>query len=100
RAAAVPRERDDELMANPPVGVHHLGRLGGYRQGGRMRMVLVGLVVVFVGLGVAFVAWFVRNRPAEHARQFELPAGSDLEARPRVMAWSGGKARLGLDRTP
>ena len=95
-----PRERDDELMADPPIGVHHLGRLEGYRQGSRMRMVLTGLVVVFVVVGVAFVAWFVRNRPAEHARQFELPAGSDLEARPRVMAWSGGKARLGLDRKP
>lgn len=95
-----PRERDDELMADPPVGVHHLGRLGGYRQGGRMRLILAGLVVVFVIIGVGLFAWFVRTRPAEHARQFELPPGSDLESRPRTMAWSGGKARLGLDRKP
>lgn len=95
-----PRERDDELMHDPPVGAHHLGRLGGYRQGGRMRMVFIGLVVVLVAGGIAFMAWFVRNRPPAHAQQFELPAGSDLDARPRVMAWSGGKARLGLDRKP
>ncbi len=95
-----PRERDDELMADPPVGVHHLGRLEGYRQGGRMRMLLAGLVVLFVAGGVALVVWFVRTRPPVHAQQFELPAGSDLDARPRVMAWSGGKARLGLDRNP
>lgn len=94
------RERDDELMADPPVGVHHLGRLEGYRQGGRMRLLLTAMVAVFVAVGVALFAWFVRTRPAEHARQFELPAGSDLEARPRTMIWSGGKARLGLDRSP
>jgi hypothetical protein len=95
-----PRERDDELMADPPVGVHHLGRLEGYRQGGRMRMLLALMAVVFAAGGVALVVWFVRTRPPVHAQQFELPAGSDLDARPRVMAWSGGKARLGLDRNP
>lgn len=95
-----PRERDDELMADPPVGVHHLGRLEGYRQGGRMRMLLALMAVVFAAGGVALVVWFVRTRPPVHAQQFELPAGSDLDARPRVMAWSGGKARLGLDRKP
>lgn len=94
------RERDDELMANPPVGVHHRGRLEGYRQGGRMRVVLSLLVVGFVAGGVALAVWFVRTRPPQHAKQFELPPGSDLEARPRTMTWTGGKARLGLDRTP
>ena len=95
-----PRERDDELMDNPPVGDYHRGRLEGYRQGGRMRMVLVLLVIGFVAGGVALMVWYVRTRPPEHAQQFELPPGSDLDARPRTMTWTGGKARLGLDRKP
>ncbi len=94
------RERDDELMANPPVGTYHRGRLEGYRQGGRMRLILGALVVLFVAGGVALTVWWVRNRPAPHAAAFELPPGSDLDGRPRTMAWTGGKARLGLDRKP
>ncbi len=95
-----PRERDDELMDNPPVGDYHRGRLEGYRQGGRMRIILFLLVIGFIAGGVALMVWYVRNRPPEHAQQFELPPGSDLDARPRTMTWTGGKARLGLDRKP
>lgn len=97
RTLPPPRERDDELMSDPPVGDHHRGRLGGYQKGGRMRVVLAALVVAVIAGGVALMVWYVRNRPPEHARQFELPAGSDLD-RPRTMTWTGGKARLGLDR--
>jgi len=95
-----PRERDDELMDNPPVGDYHLGRLGGHEQGKRMRRIFTLLAIGLVAGGVALMVWYVRNRPPEHASQYELPAGTDLESRPRVMAWSGGKARLGLDRKP
>jgi hypothetical protein len=92
--------RDDELMDNPPVGTYNRGRFEGYRQGSRMRLLLAALVVVFIAGGVALVAWYVRTRPPEHAKQFELPPGSDIEGRTRTMTWSGGAARLGLDRTP
>ena len=95
-----PRERDDELMDNPPVGDYHRGRLGGERHGSRMRLIFGLLVVGFIAGGVALMVWYQRNRPPEHAEQFKLPAGSELEGRPRVMRWTGGKARLGLDRTP
>jgi hypothetical protein len=95
-----PRERDDELMDNPPVGDYHRGRLGGHEQGRRMRMIFGILAVALVAGGVALMVWYVRNKPPEHTSQFELPPGSDLEGRPRVMTWTGGKARLGLDRKP
>ena len=98
RTSPPPRsDRDDELMADPPVGEHHRGRLGGYQKGGRLRLILAALVVAAIAGGVALMVWYVRNRPPEHAQQFELPAGSDLD-RPRTMTWTGGKARLGLDR--
>ncbi len=95
-----PRERDDELMDNPPVGDYHRGRLGGHVQGGRMRLVFGILIVAFIAAGVAMMIWYVRNRPPEHSSQYQLPAGSQLDGRPRTMSWSGGKARLGLDRAP
>ena len=95
-----PRERDDELMDNPPVGDHHRGRLGGHQKGRRMRLIFGVVLVALIAGGVAVMVWYVRNKPPEHSSQFELPAGSDLEGRPRVMTWTGGKARLGLDRKP
>jgi len=58
------------------------------------------VLVVFVISGVLVVSWWARNRPPAHPQQFQLPAGTDLDSRPRTMAWSGGKARLGLDRQP
>ncbi|HEY0136047.1 MAG TPA: hypothetical protein VGB85_18300 [Nannocystis sp.] len=95
-----PRERDDELMDNPPVGDYHRGRLGGHQSGRRMRIIFGILAVALVAGGVGLMVWYVRNRPPQHSSQFELPPGSDLEGRPRVMTWTGGKARLGLDRKP
>lgn len=95
-----PRARDDELMDNPPVGDYHRGRLGGYRQGSRMRLVFAALIIAFIAGGVALMVWYTRTRPPAHAEQYQLPAGSELEGRPRSMSWTGGKARLGLDRAP
>ena len=95
-----PRERDDELMDIVPPSDYHRGRLGGYAAGAPMRRLFYALVIVFVIGGVVLVSWWVRNRPNLHPQQFQLPAGTDLDARPRTMAWSGGKARLGLDRQP
>jgi hypothetical protein len=94
------RERDDELLADPPVGEHHRGRLAGYQAGARMRLVLLGLVVVFIAGGVGLVAWWVRTREPPHAQQYQLPPGTDLSTRPRTLVWSAGEARLGLDRSP
>lgn len=95
-----PRERDDELLTDLPPAHYNRGRLGGHAEGAPMRRVFFGLIVLFVIGGVLLVTWFVRNRPSEHPRQYQLPAGSDLDGRPRTMAWSAGKARLGLDRQP
>jgi len=56
--------------------------------------------VVFVAGGVALLVWYTRTREPVHAQQFQLPEGSELSSRPRTMVWSGGQARLGLDRAP
>ncbi|MBA3546752.1 MAG: hypothetical protein H0T76_09745 [Nannocystis sp.] len=95
-----PRERDDELMAHVPPSDYHRGRLGGYAAGAPMRRLFFALLIAFVIGGVVLVSWWARNRPNNHPQQFQLPAGTDLDSRPRTMAWSGGKARLGLDRQP
>lgn len=94
------RERDDELMDHPPAADYHRGRLAGYSAGAGARKIMLALTVVLVVAGALVVAWWVRNRPPEHPQQYQLPEGSDLEGRPRVMVWTGGKARLGLDRQP
>lgn len=99
-SAIPPRERDDELLTDLPPAHYNRGRLGGYAAGSRMRLVFGALIVVLVIAGVLVVSWWARTRPPAHPQQFQLPAGTDLAARPRVMAWSGGKARLGLDRQP
>jgi hypothetical protein len=93
------RERDDELLPDPPKGEFG-GRLAGYAAGTPMRRLLFALVVVFVAGGVALLVWFTRTREPEHPQQFQLPPGSELSERPRTMVWSSGSARLGLDREP
>jgi hypothetical protein len=98
-AAPPPRERDDELMPDPPK-LEHGGRLAGYAAGSGMRRLLFALVVIFVAGGIGLVVWFTRNREPVHPDQFQLPPGSELSERPRTMVWSGGAARLGLDREP
>ncbi len=93
------RERDDELLPDPPK-LEHAGRLAGYAAGSRMRRLIGALVVVFVAGGVALLVWFTRTREPAHVQQFQLPEGSEMSSRPRTMVWSGGPARLGLDRAP
>lgn len=93
------RERDDELLPDPPK-LEHGGRLAGYAAGSGMRKLLFALVVIFVAGGVGLVVWFTRNREPVHPEQFQLPPGSELSERPRTMVWTGGAARLGLDREP
>ena len=80
------RERDDELLTDLPPAHYHRGRLGGYAEGAPVRRLFYALVLVFVIGGVLLVSWWVRNRPPMHPQQFQLPAGTDLDARPRTMA--------------
>lgn len=92
--------RDDELLAELPPADYHRGRLAGYDAGRRARIVLLAcLGVLLVG---TTVAWYVyaTAEPAPRSRQFQLPPGTDLSERPRVLTWSEGKARLGLSREP
>ncbi|WP_434421049.1 hypothetical protein [Nannocystis pusilla] len=94
-------DRDDELMRNPPPGEHHLGRLAGYAAARRIRRVLIACLAVLVaGTVFAWYRWARRGDDPTTLRQFELPAGTDTSERPRVLAWSQGKARLGLTREP
>lgn len=94
-----PGARDDELLADPPQGEHHRGRFAGYGAGRGARLALLAcLGVLLVATTVAWYLWAARPKPA--ARQFQLPPGTDLSTRPRVLTWSEGKARLGLSREP
>lgn len=94
--------RDDELLAVLPPADYHRGRLAGYDAGRRARLaLLVGLAVLLVATTVAWYFYATAEpKPAPARRQFQLPAGTDLDARPRVLTWSEGKARLGLSREP
>lgn len=99
--SAPARSRDDELLADPPQGEHHRGRLAGYEAGrGARRLLFVGLMIGFVGTFAAWLWYATREPPQSRTRQFQLPAGTDLAARPRVFTWSEGKAQLGLSREP
>lgn len=98
-----PREtaRDDELLADPPVGEHHRGRFAGYGAGRRARLALIaGIGVMLVVTSVLWYRWARSEREVGAARQFQLPPGTDISERPRVFQWSEGKARLGLSREP
>jgi hypothetical protein len=91
--------RDDELLADPPRGEHHRGRLGGYGAGRAARLALLASLSIL--LVATTVVWYLWARPAPpRGRQFQLPPGTDIAARPRVLTWSQGKARLGLGREP
>lgn len=93
--------RDDELLADPPQGEHHLGRLAGYRAGKRVRTVmLVGFATIFVAVTLVWWKWARSGVRDDEVRPFQLPAGTDISDRPRVLTWSEGKARLGLSREP
>lgn len=93
--------RDDELLADPPQGEYHRGRFAGYGAGRRARralLICIGLLLIVTT--VVWYQWATRERPRATVRQFQLPAGTDLDDRPRVLTWSEGKARLGLSREP
>lgn len=96
------RDRDDELLADPPIGEHHRGRFAGYGAGRGARLaLLVGIGVLFVATSVVWYFWARGGRESGVVvRQFQLPEGTDLSERPRVFIWSEGKARLGLSREP
>jgi hypothetical protein len=95
-------DRDDELLAGLPRGEHHRGRLAGYSAGNRIRFIFLAcLAVLFTGTIFAWYHWARRGeRPQTAVRQFQLPPGTDVAERPRVLTWSEGKARLGLSREP
>lgn len=93
-----PPDRLDELLSDPPRGDHHLGRFAGYEAARKVRRRMVA-VLVAAGV-VSLVAYWRYTAWLEHSRNhpYELPDGADLADRPREMTWSGGRARLGLER--
>jgi hypothetical protein len=101
---AAPRStRDDELLAVLPPSDYNRGRLAGYDAGRRARVaLLVSLGVLLLATTVGWYFYATREpAPAPAAsRQYQLPPGTDISARPRVLTWSQGKARLGLSREP
>ncbi len=101
-ADAIPeRERDNELLVEPPFGEHHLGRLGGYRSGVRQRRRLsIAIAVALLGSMIAGFYYIRYLEQFKHYEVFELPPDAELKGRPRVMTWSDGKARFGLHRAP
>jgi hypothetical protein len=104
-ATPLDADRLDELLDAPPRGDHHLGRFAGYRAASpiRRRIALaLGLCVVIMGVAywqvaAQFEAKYERQR-WERLHPYELPAGTDVSARPRELTWTTGKARLGLRR--
>ncbi len=92
-----PRERDNELLADPP-DLEFRSRLDNARPHRRRRNMLYTLLAVMVFAGIVGVGWKVREDSRGKVHQFLLPAGTDLTTRPRTMEWTGGKARLGLNR--
>ena len=94
--------RDDELLADPPLGDHHLGRLAGYQAGERARRrrvlaLAAGVVVVVIG-GVLYLRHAYLHRPPVYT--VPLPPGTDIAARPRTLTWTGGRGHFALTREP
>ncbi|MEE9383669.1 MAG: hypothetical protein V3V08_09675 [Nannocystaceae bacterium] len=94
------RPRDDELLHDPPLGEHHLGRFAGYRAARTARRNI--LVAFALSCVVAVVAYGRYTAYLTHKRihPWELPPQSALADRPRVLYWSEGSARLGISRDP
>lgn len=100
-----PRDRSDELLAEPPRGDHHLGRFAGYRAGRRVRLT-IAVSLGLCGVTAVVLGWRYQSQLSEEARArdyavhhpWSLPEGSDIESRPRTVAWTSGKARLALSR--
>lgn len=92
--------RDDELLADPPMGDHHLGRFADYQAADRLRRRIVIAVLVTLAAGVVGVILYLRHLHQLRAPVYTvpLPEGTDVSTRPRVLTWSGGKARFALAR--
>ena len=102
-----PREGDrptegqlDELLSDPP-DMPTVGPLTGYRDGTRMRRrVYLGLLFGVVGAALAG-RWYVQYLEEQRripTPEYQLAAGTEDEARPDVMVWTSGLARLGMSR--
>ncbi len=97
---ARPRDRDDELLSDPPATRDQLGGFAGWRAGRNLRWMIVGVFVV-IAIVVAIVSW-QRSARDEYERLHPLP---ELEATiadgtPREMTVADGQFRLGIARDP
>ncbi|GEM_PF-2197680 len=93
-----PNRRDDELLTDPPLGDHHLGRFGGWEAGSRGRRIITGVLGAAVLAGIVAVVTF--NSELRERRLHPMP---EVEATitpgtPREMSFSEGKFRVGLSR--
>lgn len=94
---ARPRERDDELLDDPPETTK-LGRIAGWEAGRTpRRLVGAGLLLALV---IAVVAYQIREGQARHEALHPLPAveATIPPGTPREMTISDGAMRLGLGR--
>ncbi|MCA9689596.1 MAG: hypothetical protein KC636_08290 [Myxococcales bacterium] len=97
---ARPRERDDELLDDPPAGDHHLGRFAGWRATRQLRWIVGGSLGVVGVIGA--VIFIQHTREMRDARLHPLP---EVEATiapgtPREMTLADGEMRVGLSREP
>lgn len=92
--------RDDELMADPPRGDHHLGRFAGYSAAHRVRRRIVSVLVLAGVASIVAYQQYAAYLTHKYEHPFELPPGTDTSTRPRALHWSDGEARLGLSREP
>ena len=102
---ARPSARDDELLADPPRGDHHLGRLAGWQAGNSARWVLGGFVAIILLVSAVILVQrrleiAKEEREAEQRRLHPLPAveATITPDTPREMNISDGEFRLGLGR--
>ncbi|PRQ02512.1 hypothetical protein ENSA5_21570 [Enhygromyxa salina] len=95
---ARPRERDDELLDDPPATKVHLGRFAGWHAVRKLRWIITASLGLALTIGIIV---FVHNtRELRHQRLHPLP---EVEATiapgtPRDMTISEGNMRVGLSR--
>lgn len=90
----------DELLDEPPTAPA-VGPLTGYRDGSRVRRrVYLGLILGVIGAGFAgrWYVGYLKEKRRTPTPQYQLAAGTEDEARPKVLVWSSGVARLGMSR--
>lgn len=97
----LPRGRLDELLADPP-DLPTIGALTAYRDGRRIRRVIV--VVLLIGIVIAilvgrwYARWLEEQKDAPPTPAYQLAPGAEHESRPDALVWTDGTARLGLSR--